>query len=95
MTDILLDSTLDLQIIDGDFVIGESTVQNQKLLIFSDKGTFKENPMRGVGTRRYLEDENTDALAREIRQEFSLDGMTVNKIVIKEDSTIEIDAFYK
>ncbi len=94
MTDLLLDDTLDLQIVNGDFVIGESTAQNQKLLILCDKGAFKENPMRGVGARRYLEAEKPDALAREIRQEFSLDGMTVNTIKMN-NGIIEVDAFYK
>ncbi len=95
MTDFLLDQNMDLQIANGDFVIGESTAQNQKILILSDKGTFKEIPMRGVGARRYLEDEQPDALAREIRQEFLLDGLTVNEIKIKQDGTIEVDAFYE
>lgn len=92
--DILLDENLDLLIIDGDFVIGESTSQHQKLLILSDKCEFKDVPMRGVGARRYLEDDTPDNLAREIRQEFSIDGMTVNKIQIAADLTIQVDANY-
>lgn len=94
MTDLLLDDTLDLQIVNGDFVIGESTAQNQKLLILSDKGTFKENPMRCVGARRHLEAGDLDGLAPEITQEFSLDGMTVNTIKMN-NGIIEVDAFYK
>ncbi|MNT70746.1 hypothetical protein D3C72_2091630 [compost metagenome] len=50
--------------------------------------------MRGVGARRYLEDNSPDNLAREIRQEFSIDGMTVNKIQIAPDLTIQVDANY-
>lgn len=92
--DILLDENLDLLIIDGDFVIGESTLQHQKLLILSDKCEFKDVPMRGVGARRYLEDDTPDNLAREIRQEFSIDGMTINKIQIAADLTIQVDANY-
>ncbi|MNE49225.1 hypothetical protein D3C80_1437280 [compost metagenome] len=92
--DILLDENLDLLIVDGDFVIGESTAQHQKLLILSDKCEFKDVPMRGVGARRYLEDNSPDNLAREIRQEFSIDGMTVNKIQIAPDLTIQVDANY-
>ena len=92
--DILLDDTLDLQIVNGDFVIGESTEQNQKMLILADKAEFKEYPMRGVGVLRYLEEETPDNLAREIRQEFTIDGMTVNKIKIANDLTIQVDANY-
>jgi hypothetical protein len=92
--DILLTEDLDLKIQNGDFVLGESTAQHQKLLILSDKGEYKENPMRGVGSRRYLEDSKADALAREVRQEFVGDGMNLNTIKIGENGTIEVDAFY-
>jgi hypothetical protein len=92
--DILLDDTLDLQIVNGDFVVGESTEQHQKILILADKAEFKEYPMRGVGVLRYLEEETPDNLAREIRQEFTIDGMTVNQIKIANDLTIQVDANY-
>ena len=92
--DIILTENLDLKIVNGDFVLGESTAQHQKILILSDKGEYKENPMRGVGARRYLEDGKPDTLAREIRQEFVADGMKVNAIKIGENGTIEGDAFY-
>lgn len=92
--DILLDDTLDLQIVNGDFVVGESTEQHQKILILADKAEFKEYPMRGVGVLRYLEEETPDNLAREIRQEFTIDTMTVNQIKIATDLTIQVDANY-
>jgi hypothetical protein len=94
MTDFLLDDDSDLLVIDGDLVVGESTAQHQKMLILVDKGEFKDVPMRGVGTQRYLEDDSPEKLAREIRLEFSFDGMTVNKIQIASDLTIQIDAKY-
>lgn len=92
--DILLDDDMDVQIIDGDFVVNESTSQHQKILILSDKAEFKEVPMRGVGARRYLEDSDPSNLAREIRTEFTLDGMKVNQIKIASDLSIQIDANY-
>jgi hypothetical protein len=89
MTDFLLDDEFDLL---GE--VGESTAQHQKILILADKCEFKDVPMRGVGARRYLEDHAPDNLAREIRQEFSADGMTVNKIQIASDLNIQVDANY-
>lgn len=93
-TDLLLDENLELLIVDGDFIFGESTAQHQKTLILSDKGEFKEVPMRGVGARHFLEDAAPDNLARAIRQEFSIDGMTVRKIQIAPDLTIQVEANY-
>ncbi|MDN3671514.1 hypothetical protein QWY99_22185 [Flavobacterium branchiarum] len=94
MTDFLLDDDFDLLVTDGDLVVGESTAQHQKMLILIEKGELKDVPMRGVGAQRYLEDDSPENLAREIRLEFSFDGMTVNKIQIASDLTIEIDAKY-
>lgn len=94
MEDLLLDDDMDLQWKDGDFVIGDSTAQNQKVLIYCNKTEFKENPMRCVGAVRYLEGSSPDALAREIRTEFIADGMKVNKIRIDLPNELEVDANY-
>jgi hypothetical protein len=94
MTDILLNNENDLNIINGDFDLGDSTYQNQKLLILASKGEFKETPTSCVGSKKYLEEGNADSLAREIRQEFIADGMTVNEIIIKENNAIEVEANY-
>jgi hypothetical protein len=92
--DLKLTENCDLEIANGDFIISESTAQHQKILILADKSELKEVPMRGVGSKRYLEDSAPDRLAREVRQEFSIDGMTVNDIKIDENLKINIEAFY-
>ena len=92
--DILLDENFDISIDNGDFGIGESTEQNQRTLLFSDKGQFKSSPTTGVGTRRYLESFKVDDLAREIRQQFIADGMIVKTLKIGENLEISIDAQY-
>lgn len=94
MKDILLDEYLDIDFKNGDFGIEESTALHQKILILSEKGEFKEHPKRGVAARRFLEEHTPDNLAREIRQEFSADGMRVNNINISDDLKINIEAFY-
>ncbi len=92
---ILLDADFNLLIVGKRMVLGDTTYQNQKILIISDKNEFKDAPMRGVGAKRYLEDHTPDALAREIRQEFTIDGMTVESIKISSEGAIEVEAFYK
>ncbi|SHF31934.1 hypothetical protein [Chryseobacterium vrystaatense] len=93
-TDILLDENFELQFSDGDFTVGESTYEQQKTLLFADKGEMKLFPKNGVGVRRYLEHEKPEDLAREIRQEFFADGMTVHHVKIDENLEIDIDADY-
>jgi hypothetical protein len=94
MKGILLNDDLSLKVVNGSLAIGDTTGQNQKLLIFANKAEIKSRPMRGVGANLYLESSNPGDLAREIRTEFIADGMTVNKINIGPDLELEIDAYY-
>lgn len=92
--DILLDESFEPLTDGGDFVVGESTFQHQKILIFADKGQFKSDPISGVGSRRYLETAKTDDFAREIRLEFIKDGMQVKTLNISDNLNIQVDAQY-
>ncbi|WP_102980112.1 hypothetical protein [Chryseobacterium scophthalmum] len=93
--DILLDENFNPIITNGDFTIGESTYQHQKMLLFADKGQFKADPLIGIGARRFLETSKQDDFAREIRQQFLTDGMIVKTLQINENLEINIDAQYK
>lgn len=90
---ILLGENSDLLIVNKSVVIGDVVSQNQKNLILTEKTELKFTPMRGVGAKRFLEDHTPDNLAREIRQEFTIDGMTVKSIKI-EKGIINVDAGY-
>jgi hypothetical protein len=91
--DILLDTDFDLQIADGDFVIGESTAQHQQLLLLTQKGEWKESPTVAVSAESFLKDEDETALLAEIKAQFELDGMTVN-LLQYADGKLNIDAPY-
>lgn len=93
MKDILLTADFDLQIKDGDLVIGESNQQHQQCLILAEKGAYKQFPDLGVGVMTYLKDENPDELLREIRLQFSGDGMKVKRLAF-EGGKIQADADY-
>lgn len=95
MIDLLLDATSNDLLIDaaGNCKIGNSDQQHQALLLLIDKGGLKENPDAGVGAFKYLESEQTDAFLREIRIQFSDDGMLINKIAF-ENNKLSIDAPY-
>lgn len=95
MKDFLLDSvTGDLMIQDGDFVIGDSTAQNQMLLIMSPKGDFKQFPDATVGAYNYLESEDPTGLLREARLRFTQDGMKVNSLGYDANGKMLVNANY-
>lgn len=93
MNDILLNTDLDLDFVNGDLVIGDATKQNQQLLVISSKGDWKENPTIGVGAAGYLKDEDEAGLMAEIKTQFEKDGMKVSAIKVSNEN-IEVSASY-
>ncbi|WP_372747053.1 oxidase [Lutibacter sp.] len=94
MQDILVDDSGNLRIENGDFVIGNSTLQHQQHIILAQKGEWKETPELGVGVETELNNENPRELLSKIRRNFEYDGMTVKKLNIATNGNILIDAEY-
>jgi len=97
MLDIMLDENEDLLFKDGDFVIGDATLQHQRHLLKCEKGNIKSEPLTGVGIRNFLLDDEVNApeLKKEIQREFEADGMKIRKLKINELSNCEIEADYE
>ena len=93
MKDIIYDKTNKKIFANGDLVIGESDSQHMELLLICQPGSFKEFPNTGVGAASYLEDEDPSAFLSEVRNQFTNDGITVNKIEFL-NSKLRIDANY-
>ena len=92
--DMMLDSGLDLALSGGDIAVGEATKQSQTLLLLTNKGEWKQHPTRGVGAVRHLEAGGSAALAREIRSDFTADGMRVERVTV-EGTTLNVEAEYE
>lgn len=91
MNDILLDDNYQPVIQDGDFVAGEDLLQNEKLLLATSKGEWKENPTTGCGVIDEINNESTYDITSEIRRQFKADGILVSSISIVNGEII-IDA---
>jgi hypothetical protein len=94
MKDILLNEGLDLDIRAGDLATGFSDLQHQQLLLMTNRGNIKEFPAVGIDAFGYLQDNDTSALLREIRRQFTADGMEVKTINITNTGQLNIDAAY-
>jgi hypothetical protein len=92
--DILLDSSLNVVIKDGDFAIGESTDAHQLSLMLSVKGDYKETPVVGMSLVDLLNDDQVLDARQEIQKQMELDGMTVNSLKLTADGKITFDAEY-
>ncbi len=93
MKDILLGEDFDLKCKNGDFAIGDSAGQHQQCLLLAEKGSYKQYPTVGVGIASFLKDDNTSDLLREIRIQFSRDGMNVKQLGFN-GGKLNIDAAY-
>ena len=94
MTDIALTPDLDMMVADGDLVTEENLKQAQQLLLVTYKGEWKQHPTAGVGVANYLETASAGELSREIREQFSRDGMKVSSVKIS-GTTLEVEATWK
>jgi|ERR1019366_2871912 hypothetical protein len=91
----VFDADFDLIIEDGDFAIGEATLQHQNVLLLLQKGETKQYPTVGVAIRDYInEDTDADELRAVISQEFENDGMTIGTIILNSFEDIQIKASY-
>jgi hypothetical protein len=97
MTDILIDNhTYQPMIAEGDWRVGFSDNQHQALLLLTAQGEWKEKPDVGVGARRWAEAEIPDGLLREIRQQYTADGMVISTLLHDERTgKLLIDASYR
>lgn len=77
-----------------DLVVGDTTLQNQALILLSQKGEWKEKPLVGCGIEDMVNDDDTGQWKRRIREELGRDGMKVGTLAIENDN-ITIDAEYE
>ena len=93
MIGILIDSDYQPLISSGELQLGETTQQNQAIIIQSHKGELKENPALGVGISDMLLDNDPLYWRVRIREALELDGEVVESIKITS-SEVQINAHY-
>lgn len=93
MYGLLLDDSFELLTSGGGLALGETTAQNQALILTLHPGELKELPALGVGISDMLLDHDPLRWRRIIREPLELDGQTVRSITITH-SGITIDAEY-
>ena len=79
--DIVLDENNDLKIVAGDFLTGETEMQEVGLILQSYQGEWKENPMIGCNLVKEIRGNiNPIKRERDIRVQMRLDGKSYDKI---------------
>ncbi|MRI64535.1 oxidase [Ornithobacterium rhinotracheale] len=95
MQDILTNTENDLQIKDGNFVVGISNSQQQKHIITASKGEYKEFPEVGVGIVQMLADDRYTEMLIETKKQLEYDGMQIKDVSLQPNGNLMIDGKYK
>lgn len=102
-TGILMDGNNDLSVIvrrnangfiTQGLVVGNSTLQNQSMLLSMRKSELKHAPTVGVGISDALLDHDLLPWRQKIRQEFENDGLKVKTLTYNTPKELSIDAEY-
>ncbi len=86
-------STYDL-LLKPSLVLGETTPQNQTLLLATHKGEWKERPMVGVGLADIINDHDLAGWRRLITEQFEMDGQCIDTLKI-DSAGLTLEAHYK
>jgi hypothetical protein len=91
--DILLNDEFGFKIENGDFFCGNSEEQNMQLIMIANKGSFRHNPLIGIGAGKYLKRKltikNIDEFKHTIYLQLKMDGF--NKISVQLNSFDDIN----
>jgi hypothetical protein len=78
--DFLLDANYNPLTANGDFVTGDNLEQQERLLLITNPGEWKQNPLIGVGIIEWINDDNISGLKAEIKRQFKADGLNTKKV---------------
>ena len=89
MKDFLLDDNNDLKIINGDFDIGESEMQEVGLILQSTQGEWKENPLLGPNLFRFIKAKTNKAeIEREVSLHLAMDNKDFQTLKTKVETIV-------
>ncbi|MGM9817722.1 MAG: hypothetical protein ACI30B_01910 [Paludibacteraceae bacterium] len=94
MTGLQLNADYDLLVKNGRMVLGETTPQNQALILGTHKGEWKESPLLGVGLSDVVNDHDWNGWKRTITEQFEMDGQRIDRLEISEKG-LTLEAKYK
>ena len=94
MRDVLVDDQNDLRLLLGDFEVGYSDNQQQKAILITEKGEWKEHPEVGIGIAQMLADDLYTEVLIEIKKQLEYDGMQINDVALQEGGKLLIDGIY-
>jgi len=89
MKDILLTDSNDIKILNGDFDIGESEMQEVGLILQSTQGEWKEFPLLGPNLFRFIKAKTNKAeIEREVSLHLGMDNKDFKTLKTKIETIV-------
>ena len=88
MSDILLNTGDDIAIAEGDFVTGESDLQNIYLLMRLNKTNIKQSPRACVGEELLLNGTVNAELRKEVQLQLQSDGYRLRQLLLTSEKLV-------
>lgn len=79
-----------LLIVNGDFVVGNSELQEVKIIVEESPGNIRKEPFIGANAYAYLNGEDLYKLKNEIFYHCKLAGNNIKNIKLNSENEIEI-----
>ena len=77
-----MDVNGDLAVSSGEMVVGNTTYQNEYIILKSQRGEIKEYPLMGVGIDDIVNDHDEAGWKMKIKEHLAMDGISVSKVDI-------------
>lgn len=88
MGDILLNTGDDIAIVNGDFVVGESDLQNIYLLMRLNKTNIKQSPRTCVGEELLQNGTVNAELRKEVQLQLQADGYRLRQLLFTPERLV-------
>lgn len=82
MIGLLMDTDGDMKVSNGEMAIGNTTYQNQFVILKVQRGELKEFPMLGIGIDDIVNDHDIAGWKMKIKEHLAMDGISVSKVDI-------------
>lgn len=85
----------DIAVAGGTMSMGDTLAQNEYLLIISQPGDLKEEPLLGAGIADMVAETDPSAMKRRIRDALKADGMDVRTLEMDGGTIKRLEASYR
>lgn len=79
------DGRIDIDLTAGSITVGDTSIQEEALVLLTQRGEWKEYPLIGVGLADMVGDEDVRYWKREITENLARVGIKIKGVIIKNE----------